>query len=196
MARNPAHWSRRHLGIKNSSLEDIPITSVADDRKSDRPTLSRILALGVVLFALWLVLSGIYEPLLITFGIISVLIVLAIAIRMDVVDHEGFPVQLSYRLLMYVPWLLREIGKANLDVTKIILARDLKISPKLATFNASQRTDLGRFIYGNSITLTPGTITVGVYGNEFEIHALTHDAFTGTEEGEMDRRIAQLEGTN
>lgn len=120
-------------------------------------------------------------------------IVVLIAIRMDVVDHEGFPVHLSSAVVMYVPWLFKEIGKANLEVTRIILSRELKISPKLATFRGSQRTDLGRFIYGNSITLTPGTITVGVYGNEFEIHALTRDAFTGTEDGEMDRRIARME---
>ncbi len=176
-----------------SSVEGIHIASVADAPNSDRPSLARCMALGIVLFAIWLILSGILEPLLLTFGLISVIIVVLIAIRMDVVDHEGFPIHLSSRAIMYLPWLLREIGKANLEVTKIILSRDLEISPKLAKFSGSQRTDLGRFIYGNSITLTPGTITIGVYGNEFEIHALTHDAFTGTEEGEMDRRIAKLE---
>jgi len=60
-------------------------------------------------------------------------------------------------------------------------------------FQASQKTDLGRVIYANSITLTPGTITTGVEGSELEIHALTWADVDGREEDEMDRRVTRLE---
>ncbi|HET7276228.1 MAG TPA: Na+/H+ antiporter subunit E [Longimicrobiaceae bacterium] len=175
-------------------MEGNSIASVDNRHQSRRPSLARSAALGIVLFVLWLILSGIFEPLLLFFGALSTLVVVFISIRMDVVDNEGFPVHHIVRIIAYVPWLLREIGKANWDVTKLILNPKLPISPRLATFRGSQRTDLGRFIFANSITLTPGTITVGVYGDEFEVHAVTRDAFTGTEEGEMNGRVAQMEG--
>lgn len=153
-----------------------------------------IISLGGLLFGLWLLLSGHYEALLIAFGLVSCIVVVLIATRMDVVDHESFPVHLTGRSLTYVPWLLKEIAKANFDVARIILDPRLPISPRTARFRGTQRTDLGRVIYANSITLTPGTITTGVYGDEFEIHALTRAALDGTEQGEMDRRVSQLEG--
>jgi multicomponent Na+:H+ antiporter subunit E len=60
-------------------------------------------------------------------------------------------------------------------------------------FKASQETDLGRVIYANSITLTPGTITTGIEGQELEIHALTYQDVDGREEDEMDRRVSWVE---
>jgi multicomponent Na+:H+ antiporter subunit E len=111
-----------------------------------------------------------------------------------VIDREGFPVHLSGRLLTYIPWLTKEIAKSNWDVARIVLDPSLPISPTMQSFRVTPRTDLGKVIYANSITLTPGTITTGIIGDTFEIHALTGAAWDGTEEGEMGRRVCQLEG--
>ena len=75
----------------------------------------RSIFLAVVLFLLWLVLSGIYTPILIAFGVLSSIIVAWIAYRMDVADHEGFPIQLSWKAISYWPWLIIEIIKSNKD---------------------------------------------------------------------------------
>ncbi|GMR12746.1 MAG: Na+/H+ antiporter subunit E [Gemmatimonadota bacterium] len=153
----------------------------------------RAFGLGVMLFGVWLLLSGHYTPLLLGFGVGSSIVVVLIAMRMDVVDHEGVPLYLGPRILAYLPWLLLEILKANIAVARIILDPALPISPIIVHFRASQETDLGRTIYANSITLTPGTITTGVDGSELEIHALTWADIDGREEDEMDHRVTRLE---
>lgn len=154
----------------------------------------RAFGLGAILFTIWLLLSGRYEPLLLGFGVGSCSLVVYIAHRMDVVDHEGVP-YLGSRLIRYIPWLLKEIFVANVKVAQVILDPKLPISPIMVHFRGTQNTDVGRFLYANSITLTPGTITTGIDGNDFEIHALTLADVDGREEDEMDRRCTAVEWT-
>ncbi|MGE0118629.1 MAG: Na+/H+ antiporter subunit E [Dongiaceae bacterium] len=151
-------------------------------------------SLAGVLFGLWLLLSGHFEPLLLGFGVASCLLVVAIAHRMDVVDHEGHPVHIGHRALLYWPWLLREIARSNVEVARLILHPKLPISPELVQVSASQRTDLGQVIYANSITLTPGTVSVELEDGKILVHALTEAGATALEAGEMDRRVAAMEG--
>jgi len=156
--------------------------------------LARIVGLWVILFAVWLLLSGHYTPLLIGFGMGSCALTVYIAKRMDVADREGVPLDWGFRFLLYLPWLLKEILVANINVAKIILSPSLPISPIMVVFGSTQKTDLGRVLYANSITLTPGTITTGVDGGKLEIHALTWQDVDGREEDEMDRRVSLVEG--
>lgn len=153
----------------------------------------RAFGLGAILVVFWLLLSGHYTPLLISFGVGSSALVVYLALRMDVVDQEGVPLQLGGRFWLYLPWLMKEIFVANVAVAKIILDPKLPISPIRVLFHGSQKTDIGRFIYANSITLTPGTITTGCDGQDFEIHALTYADVDGREEDEMDRRVTWVE---
>ena len=78
------------------------------------------LSLGLVLFCLWLLLSGFFVTLLLSLGVVSVAFVVWIAHRMDVIDHEGHPTHLTIRALLYWPWLIVEIIKANIDVAGAI----------------------------------------------------------------------------
>jgi multicomponent Na+:H+ antiporter subunit E len=149
--------------------------------------------LGGTLLAFWLLLSGHYTPLLISLGVASTVLVVYLAMRMNVLDPEGVPLHLAGRFWLYLPWLMKEILVANVVVARIILDPKLPISPILVRFHGSQDTDLGRAIYANSITLTPGTITTGVEGHEFEVHSLTHLDVTTREEDEMDRRCTWVE---
>jgi len=127
------------------------------------------------------------------FGAGSVALVVYIALRMDVVDHEGLPIDLGGRFWLYLPWLMKEIFVCNVRVARIILSPSLPIDPILVKYHASQRTDLGRAIYANSITLTPGTITTWVDGDVLDVHSLTWVDVDGTEEDEMDRRVTWVE---
>jgi len=155
--------------------------------------LLRAFGLGATLFGFWLLLSGHYTPMLLSFGVGSCVLVVYLSLRMDVVDEEGVPLHASGRLAFYLPWLMKEIFVANLKVARIILAPKLVISPRIVVFHGSQQTDLGLVIYANSITLTPGTITIGVDGQDFEIHALTAADLETGEEDEMDRRCTWVE---
>lgn len=143
--------------------------------------------------AIWLMFSGHYTPLLIGLGIASVLLSVWISLRMEVVYYEGNPIAISFAAIGYFPWLIWEIIKSNIDVAKRILSPSLPINPRVFRVTASQRTAVGRTIYANSITLTPGTVTIQVRGNEFEVHALTSDTEESLRTGKMDARVARME---
>ena len=155
----------------------------------------RYLSLAGFLFAFWLALSGHYTPVLIAAGAASAVLCILAAVRMDIVDAEGHPVHLLGRTLTYYPWLAREIFKSAWGVSKIVLHPRLSISPTLTRLKARQRTSVGMATYANSITLTPGTLTVGVRGNELVVHALTKESALELEAGAMDRRVTQFEGS-
>ena len=154
----------------------------------------RAVNLVLVMYANWLLFSGHYDRLLLSLGFASTLVAVAIALRMDIVDRETYPVPLNLRALTYWLWLAGEVIKANLDVARRILSPSLPISPNVVLVKASQRTDLGRVTYGNSITLTPGTITIDLEGDTLEVHALTRKAAEVLQLGEMDRRVTEMEG--
>ena len=148
----------------------------------------------VFLFLFWLLLSGYFEPFLIAAGVGSSVAVVWLAHRMDVIDHEGHPVRLGWRALTYWPWLLKEIAKSAWDVSRIILSPRLPISPQLVRVKTTQKTTVGVVTYANSITLTPGTISVEVQQGEILVHALTAEGAAGLETGDMDRRVTRFEG--
>lgn len=148
----------------------------------------------LALFAFWLLLSGLFTPFLLAAGAGSALAVLAFAHRMDVVDHEGHPMHMGWRAVFnYWPWLAVEIVKSSWDVSRRILHPRLPISPTLVRFKPSQTTPLGLVIHANSITLTPGTISVEVAPGEFVVHALTAEGAAGLAGSEMDRRVSAME---
>ena len=153
----------------------------------------RILSLGCVLFAFWLLLSGHYTGLLITFGVLTCIGVLALAHRMQVIDEEGHPIHLALSALTYWPWLVWQIAVSSWAVARLILHPKLPISPTMIKVKASQKTRVGVNVYANSITLTPGTISVDVVGNDITVHAITADGAADVEEGAMDRRVTAFE---
>jgi multicomponent Na+:H+ antiporter subunit E len=156
--------------------------------------LSHAISVAVVLYGLWLLLSGHYVPLLLSLGVLSVLVVLFIATRMDVVDKEGQPVHLGPKALLYWSWLAWEIIKANLAVTRHILRPRLSISPTVVRVKATQTSELGKVIYANSITLTPGTVSIDIDGPYISVHALTRDFAADLRSGDMDRRVTDFVG--
>jgi multicomponent Na+:H+ antiporter subunit E len=141
-------------------------------------------------------MSGIFEPFIIFLGIFSSAVVVIIAMRMDVIDHEAVPVHLTLKVITYWPWLLMEIIKANWDVTKRILGFT-DISPTMVRIKATQKSDLGLVIFANSITLTPGTISIDVEEDgHILVHAISREGTEGLEGGDMDRKVAEMESQN
>ena len=153
----------------------------------------RSMGLALILSIFWLINSGHFQGLLLGLGLLSVAAVFLITRHMEVIDREHVPIHLSRRLLFYLPWLGREVIKSNIDVVRKIWQRTISISPTVITVRASQRSDTGKVIYANSITMTPGTVTLDVLGDVFEVHALTHEMAGDLLKGEMDRQVARLE---
>ena len=158
-----------------------------------------IAGVGLLLFGMWILLSlssGHYNMFLLSLGLLSVLLTLYLSRRMDVIDREGHPVHLTWKTLQYLPWLIWQIVTSNISVAKQILSFNPEISPTRTWVMTMQKSDIGKVIYANSITLTPGTIAIDIKENMIEIHALTADTAEELHAGEMDRKVAALMGEN
>jgi multicomponent Na+:H+ antiporter subunit E len=154
----------------------------------------RRVTLAIVLFLFWLALSGHYTAFLIGAGAASAVLCVLVAERLRVADAEGHAIHLAWNALSYFPWLLWEIVKSGWAVTKVVIDPRLPISPTMTRVTATQRTSVGIATYANSITLTPGTITVGVKGDQLTVHALVRDGAIDLEAGGMDARVTRFEG--
>ena len=151
------------------------------------------ISLFLILAGFWLLISGHYTLLILSLGLASIALVLFIAHRMDVVDHEIQPLLIPLKIPGYHLWLSKEIIFANIAVVKHIWLGNETISPVLTKIKANQKTDMGKVIYANSITLTPGTVAVDVVGDQITVHALVRENIEELQAGEMDRRICRLE---
>lgn len=156
----------------------------------------RLVILALLLYAFWLLLSGTFYAWLLIVGALAALLIVHFARRMEIVDEEGLPLRLTPAAVTFWPWLMVEIVKSAIQVTRIILDPRLPIAPTMVRVRASQKSAVGLTTFANSITLTPGTISVEVAGQEPEIlvHALTADFAAELEEGTLDRRVRQFEG--
>jgi multicomponent Na+:H+ antiporter subunit E len=151
--------------------------------------------MGLALAAVWLLLSGLFKPVLFGLGAASVLLTLWLSARMKLVDAETHPVWAAFHYVPYWPWLSIEIIKSSIDVARRVLSPSMPISPTVFEVRADQRTKIGRVVYANSITLTPGTVTLDLEGDRLTVHALSHDTIEELLGGEMNRRVLRAEGS-
>ena len=152
----------------------------------------KALLLFVFYFVIWLLLSGHYDPLLLTLGVLSCITCLYVTWKAKFIDEEGLPLHLLIRLPMYTVWLFKEIIKANIDTAKIIILNNP--DPQNFRVKSSQKTEAGKVTYANSITLTPGTVTTVLDGDILEVHALSSDMADDVKSGAMDKKVSWLEG--
>lgn len=157
--------------------------------------MTTIASSAATLFAFWLVLSGVFTPFLLAAGLCTAVAVAALAWRMELADREGHPIHLTLGALAYWPWLAKEILKSAWQVARIILHPRLPVSPAMVRLRPSQESTVGLATYANSITLTPGTLTVEAERGGFLVHALTREGAQQLLEGEMDRRVSRFEGS-
>jgi multicomponent Na+:H+ antiporter subunit E len=150
--------------------------------------------LALVLVVVWVLLSGIFEPLVLGLGLASCLFVAWLKARADRRDGEpvAFAVRIG-RLVGYLVWLSWEIVKSNIDVSRRILSPSLPVAPSVRWLPASQRSELTRVMYADSITLTPGTLSIDLTDDAVEVHALNEGSLDELERGEMDARVAALD---
>ena len=158
---------------------------------SERSRTARVLALVLLLVAAWLLWSGIYKPLLLWLGVFSCLLSAYIAHRVGFFDRSA-GLHLIPRLPRFSLWLLVEIVKSSLEVVRLVLDPKLPISPTVVTIRAEPDDEVGQVILANSITLTPGTVTLDVFDNRLLVHCITRAGARDVEAGEANRRVAEL----
>jgi multicomponent Na+:H+ antiporter subunit E len=167
----------------------------ATGRRVNRQFLNFLL-MGLALAAVWLLLSGLFKPILLGLAVASVLLTLWLAGRMKIVDAETHPVWAALHYVPYWPWLSVEIVKSSIDVARRVLSPSMPISPTVFQVRAGQKTTIGRVVFANSITLTPGTVTLDVDGDRLTVHALSRDTIEDLLGGEMNRRVTRAEGAH
>ena len=154
----------------------------------------QVLALATALAGFWVLLSGYWLTLIVALGVASIVLCVFIAWRMDVIDHEGHPIHLTIPGLTYFPWLLKEIVLSNLTVAKAIFGDKNARHPQVLRVKASQSDALGQTVYANSITLTPGTVSISVDDGYITVHAFMDEPAEGLRSGEMDAKVCKLMG--
>ena len=153
---------------------------------------ARILILAVLLIAAWVLWSGYLKPLLLGLGALSCLLTVWIVRRMGYFDDENFAFHYDWRLLGFWAWLGREVVVSSFEVARVVLRRRLVVEPKVVNIDGSGLGPVDLALLGNSITLTPGTLTLDVHEGRLLVHALTADGAAALERGEMQRRVAAL----
>ena len=150
----------------------------------------------VALLTLWIVLSGKFDALHLGFGLVSVILVVAMNWQGGVSqgDREHLKKIRWSQALYYPAWLFYQIIKANLQVAAIILNPRLPIEPALLRFSSPLKSRLAQVTLGSSITLTPGTVTLDMKGEEFLVHTLSTPLAESLIVGSVQRRVAAVFG--
>jgi multicomponent Na+:H+ antiporter subunit E len=149
------------------------------------------------LMAFWLIMSGFFDILHISYGIVSVAVVLAVNFKLK--THRFFEDEMDDLLhlrfgnvIVYIPWILLQILKSGFHVAFIILRPSKPVQPALLKFRVDLPSAHAKMILGNSITLTPGTLTIDIKGNEFTVHALSETSYAGIVNDAMPRKVRGL----
>ncbi len=157
----------------------------------------------IFLILFWIVLSidalqGVaYYPALLGFlGALSCIAALLISRRMDIVDHEGKIVRFSgLQILFYFLWLIREIAISCVRVAGMVLRSPRQLQPSVRVLPAEGMTDFEKVTYANSITLTPGTLTLDVAKDTVTVHSIQPELLESLARGEMSNRLRKTKFT-
>lgn len=161
---------------------------------------SPLLVAGVqaaLLMGLWLVLSGLLDGFHLGLGVFSVALVLWLDRRLrraPAIQAQAHPEAAlrPLRFLAYHLWMPVQILLSAVYVARVVLSPRLNIRPQMVQFRSAQPTAFAKMLLGNSITLTPGTLTVDLAEDRFLVHALTADTAQGLLEGTMQTKVARL----
>lgn len=146
----------------------------------------------VIMLGFWVVMSGMFDAFHFSLGIICCLLVAYFSSELLFPEHGRPWLRELIGLISYFPWLAKEIILANLQVAYIILHPRMleKIDPHLFRFKSKLTRPMAKVAMAQSITLTPGTITVNIHEDEFTVYALTAEAGEALP-GEMEERVAR-----
>lgn len=146
-----------------------------------------------LLLCTWLVLSGIFDAMHITLGVLASAAVAYSSRNLALQEGARPNFGMAFRLAGYTCWLLKEIVTANVQVFWLSVSPNPRqaLTPRLKRFRTRVRGDFARFVFANSITLTPGTVTIRLDGDEYLVHALVADMAEALP-GEMERRILNV----
>jgi multicomponent Na+:H+ antiporter subunit E len=148
----------------------------------------------LIMFGFWVLLSGKFDLFHLTLGVLSSALVSFMSADLFMYNSQSHGrLATGFRFLLYLPWLFYQIVLSTLHVTFLALHPKMKdlIDPTIVTFKTKLQTDIAKVALANSITLTPGTITIRVEDQVFYVHAISRKAAAGLP-GEMEDRLAKV----
>lgn len=155
------------------------------------------LTVFLLLFLNWVILSGKFDAFHMGLGVVSCLIVTFLSQDLLYRDRaKGLKARLleAWRFARYVPWIIWEVVKANAHVFKLAMTKKgfEEMSPRVVTFETYLKTDFAKFVLANSITLTPGTITMLIRDDIFHIHTMSQFLEDDLLTGSIERKVAEV----
>ncbi|MCY4198611.1 MAG: Na+/H+ antiporter subunit E [Gammaproteobacteria bacterium] len=151
-----------------------------------------MLTLLLILVLAWLFWSGLFTPLLLIVGALSCALTVYLVRRMGYFDTQLFTPRYFVRLAGYWGWLLWEVVRSSVQVARVVLSPSLPVSPQVLKIDAEDLEPVDQVVFGNSITLTPGTLALDLHDGKLLVHTLTREGADALCQGEMKRRVAAL----
>ena len=146
-----------------------------------------------ILFAFWMLLSGKFDAFHLSLGAICCVLVAYLFHDLLFANvRVGDMRVVAARFIRYIPWLIQQIVLSNLHVASLVLRRRMPIDPHIVKFKTKLETDISSVTLANSITLTPGTITMDIKDGVYYVHALDQKVADDLNAGEMEDRVAHI----
>lgn len=163
--------------------------------KTSKISRKNILIMFFLLLFFWSIIDGKITVESVLLGSSASLLILYLNKDILFTSRDGGPVTLRFlwHYITLIGVLIVEIVKSNIAVAKIVLDPKLPIEPSFVRVPVKFRKDFNKVLYGNVVTLTPGTLTVDIVGDEYVIHALTREAADGLTGSELEEHVLRLE---
>lgn len=181
------------LTSETRSVEERKVHALIAGQREKRTKTAKFAMTFCLLFAFWLLLSGKFDLFHITLGVICSIFVSWFSYDLLFANIRlGDTWTIFRRFVMYIPWLLYEIIISNFHVASLALRPKMPISPRIIRFKSKLESDISYVTLANSITLTPGTVTMDIEGDELVVHALDRKVAEDLDAGEMEDRVAHI----
>ncbi len=181
------------LTAETRSVQKKNIQAIFRGAQETRSKLQNFIGTFFLMFVFWVLLSGRFDTFHLTLGIICCLFISLLSYDLLFanirIGDYGLVVR---RFLSYAPWLIYQIILSNFHVAALALKPNLPVDPHVMKFKTKLETDISWVTLANSITLTPGTITMDIKDGEFYVHALDKKVADDLDTGEMEDRIAHI----
>lgn len=149
----------------------------------------------LLFFVMWVIFNGMLTLEIALFGIaISAVMFLFVCRFMDYsIQKDIFYIKVSGQFICFCLVLMKEIIKANFATIRLLISSKYEIEPVLVKFQSPVKTKIAKVLLANSITITPGTITVSVEEDEFVVHCLDVDFSEGLDTSILVKRLQRME---
>jgi multicomponent Na+:H+ antiporter subunit E len=181
------------LTAETRSIEAERIREFFRGAQESKAEFQNFISTFFILFGFWVLLSGHFDTFHLTLGIICSLLVAHVSHDLVFANVRVGDIRLVIiRFILYIPWLIRQIVSSNIHVASLALNPKMPIEPQIIRFNTKLESDISWVVLANSITLTPGTITMDIKEGEFYVHALDRRVAEDLKAGEMEDRVAHV----